>query len=203
MFGLEELTAVLPPPVRPRITMTDADWHQLYGQIGTRLPGDFIQTYKTYGDGFFYSKTHRMSASVSLYAGALAAPFCAFCVHVPERSTALRVIKEKRPKCVPFPLYWEPGGLLPWGRATNETDLCWRVRGELVDNWQVVVLRAGKGEHETFEMSAIQFLARVISGKVACSLLPKGFPGSEGVGFGVWLEKSWLQISDSGSAPTT
>lgn len=195
MFGLDELTAVLPPPARPRITMTDADWIQTFERIGTRLPGDFIQTYKTYGDGFFYSKSHRMSANVSLYAGALAAPFSK---HVPERLTALRVIKEKRPKCVPFPLYWEPGGLLPWGRATNDTDLCWRVRGELVDNWQVVVVRAGKGEHETFEMSAIQFLARVIAGTTACGLLPKGFPGDQGVGFDVWLEKSWLQSLGSG-----
>lgn len=196
MFGLEELTAILPPPPRPRVTMTDADWIQVFNHFGTRLPGDFVQTYKTYGDGYFYSKTHRMSAGVSFHAGACA-PFSR---HVPERLSALRVLKEKRPKCVPFPLYWEPGGLLPWGRATNDTDLCWRVRGELVDNWPVVVLRPGKGEHETFEMSAIQFLARMIAGKVVCGLLPKGFPGAEGVGFAVWLEKSWSESLESGNA---
>ncbi len=186
MFGLDELTSVIPPPSRPRITMADSDWIQLFQQIGTRLPGDFVQTYKAYGDGYFYSKTHCMSANLGLYAGAMCQPFFP---HVPRRLSALRIIKEKRPKCVPFPLYWEPGGLLPWARATNDTDLCWRVRGELVDNWQVVVLRAGKGEFETYEMSAIQFLARAIKGTIASNLLPKGFPGTEGVAFEVWLEE--------------
>ena len=180
MFGLDEITAALPPPTNPGISMTDADWIQLFERIGTRLPTDFIQFYKAYGDGYFCSKTHRMSANVMLYAGV---GMAAFFPHVPRRLTELRIIKEKRPKCVPFPLYWEPNGLLPWGSATNDTDLCWQVRGELVDNWHVVVLRAGRGEHEVFKMSAIQFLARVISGTVTCHLLPKGFPGMVGVGF--------------------
>jgi hypothetical protein len=194
MFGLDELKAVLPPPAKPRITLTDKDWIALFQCIGTRLPGDFVQTYKAYGDGYFYSKSHRRSANVTLYAGALAAPFLGL---VPKRLTELRVLKEKRPKCVPFPLYWEPGGLLPWGRATNGTDFCWQVRGELVDDWQVVLLRAARGEHETFEMSAIQFLARAIAGTVSPRLLPTGFPGAEGVGFEVWLEKAWLESQNS------
>jgi hypothetical protein len=179
MFGLDELKAVLPPPADPRITAGQAEWIAIFDTIGTRLPGDFVETYKAYGDGAFVSRSHPRSANVWLYAGSRE-PF--------HRRTAkhlslLRLTKERRAKLVPFPLYWEPSGLLPWGRASNELDLCWRVSGELVDNWPVVVLRAGTGENETFEMSAIQFLARVIAKSISCSLMPMGFPGEKGVEF--------------------
>jgi hypothetical protein len=179
MFGLDELTALLPPPANPRITVAQAGWIEAFECIGTRLPGDFVETYKVYGDGAFVSRSHPMSANLWLHGGA-APPFRR---EVPERLSCLRLAKERRPKSVPFPLYWEPSGLLPWGRTSNESDLCWRVSGELVDNWPVVVLRAGTGQHEAFEMSAIQFLARVIAGTITCSLMPKGFPGAKGVEF--------------------
>ena len=45
------------------------------------------------------------------------------------------------------------------------------------------VLRAKAGQSQVFEMSAIQFLARAIAGRVTCDLLPKGFPGRKGVFF--------------------
>lgn len=176
MFGLDELTAVIPPPANPVIKLTDADWLRQYGLIGTRLPSDFALVYKTYGLGWFNSRSHRWSASLHLH-------FSGFVWSAADRLTALRLIKERRPKNVPFPLYWEPNGLLPWGYMRGDIDLCWRVRGELVDNWRIVVLRAVSGKYEEFEMSAIQFLARVIAGSVTCSLMPKGFPGAKGVAF--------------------
>lgn len=180
MFGIDELVAVVPPPSTPNVRMTQADWMQIFTHMGTRLPGDFAAAYERYGEGHFFSHSHKSSAYLSLCAGTMSMQYLNF---VPRRLSDLRVQKEKRPKSVPLPLYWEPGGLLPWATAGNQIDLCWQVRGELVDNWHVVVLRAAQGEHQVFEMSAMQFLARVITGKISCPLLPKGFPGEKGVGF--------------------
>jgi hypothetical protein len=189
MFGLDELIAVIPPPAAPNVAMTDDDWLDLYVQIGTRLPTDFVETCKRYGVGFFYSKTHRMSANVALYTGRYLGhrhQSYAYRQVVPARLAALRGVREKRKARVPFPLYWEPGGLLPWGATTNDVDLCWLTSGASVDLWSTVVLRAGTGQHEVFEMSAIQFLARVIGGSVTSKLMPKGFPGARGVEFEPW-----------------
>src|SRR4029079_769267 len=105
---------------------------------------------------------------------------------VPARLTELRVHKEKRPKSIPFPLYWEPNGLLPWGKTTNDTDLCWRVHGELVDNWKVVALRVASREYEEFDLTMTEFLKAIISGSTVSQLMPKGFPGDKGVEFAVW-----------------
>jgi len=179
MFGVDELKAILPPPASPCVTSSQMDWIAIFEAIGTRLPGDFIEAYKAYGDGVFVSRSHPRSAGLWLHAGARE-PFHR---RAAEHLSSLRLAKERRAKLVPFPLYWEPAGLLPWGRATNKLDLCWRVSGELADNWPVIVIRAGTGENETFEMSAIEFLARVIAKSVSCSLLPTGFPGEKGVEF--------------------
>ena len=178
MFGLDELTAVVPPPATPSITTCDADWLQVYSVYGTRLPGDFIHTCKVYGNGAFCSVTHRWTAGVDLYNH-----WAFWMKEVPACLWEIRDIRERFPKRVPFPLYWEPGGLLPWGRTSNEGCLCWLTRGSLVDMWPVVVIRPGAGQSQVFEMSAIQFLARAIAGTITCGLLPKGFPGRKGVFF--------------------
>jgi hypothetical protein len=98
MFGLDELTAVVPPPALPSVTTRDSDWLQVYSLYGTRLPGDFIHTCKAYGNGAFCSVTHRWTAEVDLY------NHSAFWMkEVPACLWEIRDIRERYPKRVPFP----------------------------------------------------------------------------------------------------
>src|SRR5690349_10159258 len=71
MFGLDELSEVLPPPANPRVTTTQAGWIEVFACIGTRLPGDFIAAYKAYGNGSFISRSHPTSGNLWLYGGDL------------------------------------------------------------------------------------------------------------------------------------
>ena len=118
---------------------------EVFSHIGTRLPLDFVQFYKRYGEGYFYSISHPRSANLSVYAGRYGGPVTShsfsFRKCVPDRLTELRLQKERRPKTCPSRCTGNPGGLLPWGRTSNDTDLCWKVQGDLVDNWTVVVFR--------------------------------------------------------------
>ncbi len=187
--AVQELASIIPPPTSPAITI---DSHEKLIEVsdvfGTRLPEDYIQFHRTYGEGFFFSVSHKMSANLVVFGnvyriggtGSTALRYAS-----PERLQELRVIKESRPKRVPLPLFCEPHGLLPWGTTTNEVDLCWRVHGELVDNWPVVALRSGTGEYEQFECGLVEFVTAIISGRTICQLLPKHFPGSKGVGWAV------------------
>lgn len=183
MKKLDELAAVVAPPPSPKIRLSDDDWLQLFSRLGTRLPQDFVQFHKRYGDGYFYSVSHKRSAGISILGGGSR---LSFDQAVAKRLTELRIIKEKRPKSVPFPLYWEPFGLLPWGRTTNDTDLCWRVHGELVDNWKVVAIRAASREFEEYDLTMTEFLKAIASGAHASNLMPKGFSGEQGVAFAAW-----------------
>ncbi len=178
--SVHELARVVSPPQRPTATVeSTAKWNDVFAAIGTRLPEDFVQFHKYYGDGYFFSVSHKASANLAPYQQGVSGGAI-------QRLHELRLLKESRPTRVPCPLYFSPDGLLPWGGTSNEADLCWRVHGELVDNWPVVVLRTAKGEYEEFDCGMAAFLAGVIRGELQCSLLPKNFPGTKGVGWSVW-----------------
>jgi hypothetical protein len=183
MKKIDDLAAAITPPSEPRVTLADDDWLVVYVRLGTRLPQDFVQFHRVYGEGYFCSVSHPNSANLSIYGGGTFEPILK---SVPRRLSELRIEKEKRPRSVPASLYWEPGGLLPWGRTTNGTDLCWKVQGELVDNWKVVALRTASKTSETYDVSMTVFLRGIIDRTITCPLLPKGFPGEKGVVWKVW-----------------
>lgn len=186
---VQELAVVIPPLNAPVVTI---DSHEklieLSDVFGTRLPEDYIQFHRAYGEGWFFSVSHKMSAGLVVFGDAyrIGETYRTALRHAsPNRLQELRVIKESRPRRVPLPLFSEPNGLLPWGTTTNEIDLCRRVHGELVDNWPVVALRSGTGEYEQFDCGMVEFLAGVIAGTTICPLLPKHFPGRKGAGWAV------------------
>lgn len=184
MIELEQLQAIAPPPPKPNCVLwNNAAWLRVFELFGTRLPEDFVQFHKIYGDGYFYSLTHRTSANLSLYGG-----IASFDLNrrVPERLTQLRLLKEKNARSVPLPLFWEPNGLLPWGKTTNDTDLCWLVSGELVDNWPVVALRPASRQFERYDMGVAEFLLGLFARRFESALMPVGLPGAKGVAFEAW-----------------
>ena len=151
MKSLEHLISIVRPPTKPNaLSWNDWRWVALFGHFGTRLPEDYVQFNIVYGDGYFESISHPRTANISIYGHVESFGLAKM---APRRLTELRLAKERRPKSVPYPLYWEPNGLLPWGRTTNGVDLCWSVQGELVDNWGVVVLRQGTSKSECYDVS--------------------------------------------------
>lgn len=181
MKKLDDLAAVVPPPSKPKVRLDEtSDWIELFGVIGTRLPQDFVQFHKLYGEGFFYSLSHKRSAGIDMH-GCTGKDALAFHRSVAKRLSELRLLKESKPKSVPAALYWEPNGLLPWAITTNDTDLCWQVHGELVDNWPIVALRQASGDIEKYDVTMTEFLRGICDGSICSSLMPKGLPGEKGV----------------------
>ena len=181
---LEELKSRVAPPEEPYVRIGDSDWVQVFAVFGTRLPQEFVQLYKSYGDGYFYSLTHKNTANLTIYgSGSFRWGMNNF---VPNRLNELRILKENHPKKVPAPLFWEPSGLLPCGLFSNNTDLCWIAKGELVDKWQVATLHTASNHYEEYDCSMIEFLIGILSGNIEGEFLPKGFPGKKGVAFEGW-----------------
>lgn len=179
MKKIDDLAAVIAPPDNPRITISSENWLSIFAHFGTRLPQDFVEFHNRYGEGYFYSLSHKWSANLEVYGRD-------FYYKAPKRLTELRLVKEKRPKRMPLPLYWEPNGLLPWGRTTNDVDLCWRVTGDLVDGWPVTLVRSASGGVEEYNLTMSEFLREAINGGIQSDLLPKGFPGEKGVSFEIF-----------------
>ncbi|RYD81684.1 MAG: hypothetical protein EOP84_10590 [Verrucomicrobiaceae bacterium] len=87
-----------------------------------------------------------------------------------ELLASLREQKAASPDSVPYPLFYEPGGLLPWGISIDSDIFCWSTRG-LSAYWTVTVI----GRHtknEEFRMQMTQFLFKALCGKIE----PQCFP---------------------------
>ena len=182
MFGLDELLEIMPTPGKPVMAHTDAEWMAIFATIGTRLPGDYVAALKAFGLGCFFPQSHRMSANLIWHEWRPASPGNGVFGCLNE----FRAQKLKRKNAIPFPLYFEDGGLLPWGRLTNDSHICWITVGNFPDRWTTAIVRPASSEAETFEMSAMEFLARLIKGTIKPALMPAGFPGSKGIGFQPW-----------------
>jgi hypothetical protein len=183
---IEEFKSIIPPPKEIYVRNGDQEWLTVFKAFGTRLPEEFLQFHKSYGDGYFFSLSHKMSANISIF-GSNNLKQNSFLFSVPEKMNELRQIKAKSPKKIPFPLFWEPRGLLPWGCGTNGSVFCWITDGDLVDNWETVIIRPPSGDYQHYNLTMIELLIKVISGEIECSLLPKGFPGKKGVAYEGWL----------------
>ena len=77
---------------------------------------------------------------------------------------------------VPFPLYFEPGGLFPWGVTANGEDLLWKTAGD-PDRWTVVAIGRSCGT-EAFDLSMSRFLAAVLRGDIRPEFLGAGALGT-------------------------
>ncbi|MGO1056254.1 SMI1/KNR4 family protein [Crossiella sp. CA198] len=94
----------------------------------------------------------------------------------PEASNGIldmyRESRSARDYSVPYPLFPEPGGLLPWGYDRGGAYLFWKTEGE-PENWTIVVnCRVKYCEHE---MGFSDFLAGFLGDSVECPNLPQDF----------------------------
>ncbi len=83
----------------------------------------------------------------------------------------LRAIKRQLPDEVPFPLFYEPDGLLPWGISIDSDIFCWSTRG-LSGHWTVVIIGRHTGNEE-FAMPMTQFLFEALAGKLNSRCIPR------------------------------
>jgi hypothetical protein len=86
---------------------------------------------------------------------------------------ALRGIKDEFGlDVVPYPLYFEPGGLLPCGLTDNGDGLYWLTSGENPDKWTVVVGEARGPDWEEYSTDLTGFLAKLLSGELRSNIFP-------------------------------
>lgn len=145
------------------------DWKVVEADLGTALPAD----YKALADH---------------YPGVLVDSFLAVFHPVPREGNFslrefadqtlgyLRLRREDLPHHVPYALFPEPGGLLPWGVTDNNNFLFWLTAGQ-PDEWQVVV--TDNEEWWTHRGSMRSFLAGVLRKEIRCPVLPDDFPDDD------------------------
>lgn len=155
---VETLIKAAPPPTDP-FEAYIGPWQPFEAALRTPLPQDYKDFVRLYGNGRFLD-----------FIG----------VNVPvSRSPYMRLVSDAETvihsfhsdeEC-PYPLWPDPGGLLPFGRTDNGDQFFWLCRGAPPD-WRVVVWDRGMLEYEMFDCDLTDFLAGIVTGDIK----PKAFP---------------------------
>lgn len=180
-MSLTALLAVLPPPRDPSETGDQAGWAELGVNLGVDLPADYHEFIAAYGTGYiagFLWVFNPFSADSNVNFG----------LQTKQRIDAHRTFRGRFPKMVPFRLFPEEGGLLPFGATDNGDVMFWLTEGP-ADGWKTVVYASRADEFEVFGLEMTEFLARVLGSSIRCRIFPSDFPSGD-VSFAPWLPPS-------------
>lgn len=165
---IDHLLAVMAPPVNPTEIPGPRAWKAVEGRLGMPLPIDYKEFIEIYGSGkiadflwifnpFSINENLNLEKQIENQARVLA---------------ELQLYGES----IPYRLFPERGGVLPFGITDNGDVLFWLTAGA-PDDWVVVVNEARAPNWELYNFSMSGFLAAVLQRQVLCGIFPKDFPG--------------------------
>lgn len=160
---IDSLLPILIPPPSPVETGSEDEWLEVNQLIGVRPPEDFVCFVRIFGTGtinHFLTVLNPFAANPNLN----------LLHQIPVILATLRTLKEQFPPDYPFPLFYEPGGFLPWGISDDGDLFGWATTG-LTGCWSTIVL-PDTGTPEYYSLPFSQFLLAVLTGSVRSA----GFP---------------------------
>lgn len=157
-MSIDELVAVVKPPAQPLEAGPVECWNEIQEKLGTKLPDDLRDFGLTYGTGSFSKLGIRVFN-----------PFAAvFLQWIEEEVGAWRDLKAAEgEEEIPFGVFPESPGLLPWGKDNNGNGLFWLAEGN-PEQWPIIV-RGEPPKYARFELPLTSFLAQAFTG----ALVPK------------------------------
>jgi hypothetical protein len=167
--ALAEVTAVISPPSQPVDTGSAERWSAVEHALGTSLPGDykaFIDMFGTSYLGSFLYLFNPFSSDETLNLVAQSA----------DLLDVMRSLQEEFPdEEIPYALFPEPSGLLPWGITDNGDVLYWLTAGD-PDQWTVVINESRGPLIDEYAMSITTFLATFLTGQLESEVFPDDVP---------------------------
>lgn len=164
-MSIDQLLAVVHPPVTPVATGSPDLWPEVEKQLGTRLPPDYKEFISLYGTGDFYR-----------FLGILS-PFSKRDSLITNNKRYLPVFKNlsgiARDVVLTFP---DSGGLIICGGDENGNTLFWQTGGEPA-TWPIVYASEELIDYEVFETDLTGFLAGWVSGDIRPHLIDHSIEG--------------------------
>jgi|JI8StandDraft_2_1071088.scaffolds.fasta_scaffold145507_1 hypothetical protein len=165
-MSIAELLAVVPPPLSGTSVAANK-WSDVEREIGTSLPSDYKAFIDQYGLG-------KLDDFIVVFTPYDENPHINLRIQIKRQLDALKQLGEWGEE-LPYPLYPEPDGLLPFGATDNGDVLYWLTSGT-PERWSVVVNESRAPDYDHHDCSMTTFLAEVISGQRRCSIFPQSFP---------------------------
>jgi hypothetical protein len=166
-MNFEDLCSVVLPPYYPFESGRDEDWSKIELELGTALPDDFKKFITLFGTG-------QLGSFIYVLNPFAANEFVNLFKQIQESLDANKEIRKDFPEAVPFSLYPEQNGILPWAFTDNGDVLCWLTKGQ-PDEWIVVVQESRLAEWEQFSESMSGFLTKLFRGELSSNILGNHF----------------------------
>jgi hypothetical protein len=157
-MSIHKLKSLVPPPTKPFEVGSIDQWRVIEKKLGLVLPADYRDFVFTYGTGLF-AELYRVYNPFGV------TKWTNFSASIERACGWIRETKQDWPSRVPYPIFPEPSGLLPWGNDENGNNYYWITSGS-PDSWLVVSdeLR-GEGFRE-YGRRMTDFLCEVLTGKI-------------------------------------
>jgi hypothetical protein len=177
-MSISRLAVLVPPPIRPTEVGSLEQWQAVELELGLELPSDYRDFVFAYGTGLFAS-------FYRIYNPFSAAKWINLSISIQRDCESVREIKRNWPDRVPYRIYPDHPGLLPFGNDENGNNYYWLTEGR-PDSWPVVqdeVRGDGVRQHD-FCMT--DFLCEVLTGKIEA--LAGQYPKPEHLVFKQWTK---------------
>jgi hypothetical protein len=161
-----QLRAVIPPPdaISPgRVT----PWSELEIALGTALPPDYQQLVDIYGVGCF-------GDFLWVFVPQCGNPHLELAEQIRRTIWAQDYLRRNSTEVIPYPIFPEPEGLLPFAVTDNGDELYWVTEGAPAE-WWVVANESRSPEWYEFRGDMTTFLAQVFGGHVRIPFLRELF----------------------------
>lgn len=175
-MSIEELKRLVPPPPQPGEVGTMEQWEAMEHTLGLVLPSDYRDFVFAYGSGLF-ARFYRV------YNPFAASEYIALLPSISRVCEDEREFRRDWPDTVPYPIYPEVAGLLPWGNDQNGNDYYWLTEGP-PDEWRVLTNEVRGDGYCKHDCSMTEYLVRVLRGEI--SPLASGYPTAEDRAFASW-----------------
>ena len=129
-------------------------WPALESAVGTRFPTEFRELVESLPPGQF-----QVPLSI-LHPGAYESPQA----YAEEVGGYARLLRDDADLTgFPYPIYPDPGGVVPWGVVGFDHTLCWLRDGDDPDRWPVVVCDRHLSSWDVYRLGTAEFLTAVLT----------------------------------------
>lgn len=134
---------------------SEVDWSEVEQRLDLPLPSDFRALVERFPWGIF--RGHIVVGNPGLHRGKADL--------IAGMSVVLDDMRDWgiEEGLVPYPVYPEPGGLVPWGGGPGGAPICWLTIGADPDAWQVVLGSSDFEIWENFAGGAARFILAVLT----------------------------------------
>jgi hypothetical protein len=168
LSSLEALNKVLKPPGCPSERPRESDWQPIEQNLGFELPEDYKEFIGCYGTGavdnflWVFSPFSKNKHLNLLQEGKV-------------KLQALRQLADEFGEEIPYLLYPDSNGLLPWGVTDNGDVLYWLCKGPPT-SWLIVVNESRGPAWREFPLVVTTFLAALGTKELVVDFFPVDFP---------------------------